>query len=189
MPMNERVKKWVAISPLKITIFIIFIALIMFFVDVTFLRFMELKALDLRMVSRGKIASGGETVIVTIDEKSLSELGRWPWPRTVIARLVDQLKAYGAKVVGFDVIFSEPDENSSLKTIAELSREVEKSGIQDAKLRGFLEKKRSLADTDADLAKSIEKAKNVTLGYFFHTSAKDVGYITPEQIKGLEKSG
>jgi adenylate cyclase len=183
MPMNERVKKWGAISPLKITLFIIFTALILFFMDITFLRFMELKALDLRMVSRGKIASGGETVIVTIDEKSLSELGRWPWPRSVIARLVDQLKAYGAKVVGFDVIFSEPDENSSLKTIAELSRELEKSGSQDANLRGFLNKKRSIADTDAVLAKSIEKAKNVTLGYFFHTSAKDVGYITPEQVK------
>jgi adenylate cyclase len=183
MPMNERVKKWVAISPLKITIFIISIALIAFFMDVTFLRFMELKALDLRMVSRGKIVSGGETVIAVIDEKSLSELGRWPWPRTVIARLIDQLKACGAKAVGFDVIFSEPDENSSLKTIAELSREVERSGIQDAKLKAFLEKKRSIANTDADLAKSIEKAKNITLGYFFHTSAKDVGFIDPEQIK------
>jgi len=67
------------------------------------------------MVSRGKMASGGETIIVTIDEKSLSELGRWPWPRTVMAKLVDQLKAYGAKAVGFDIIFSEPDENSNLE--------------------------------------------------------------------------
>jgi len=105
--MKERLKKLITLSPLKITLFIIFLALILFFMDFTFLRFMELKALDLRMVSRGKIASGGETIIVTIDEKSLSELGRWPWPRTVMAKLVDQLKAYGAKVVGFDIIFSE----------------------------------------------------------------------------------
>jgi len=75
----------------------------------------------------GKMASGGETIIVTIDEKSLSELGRWPWPRTVVAKLVDQLKAYGAKAVGFDIIFAEPDENSSLKAISELSKDVQKN--------------------------------------------------------------
>jgi len=57
----------------------------------------------------GKVATGGETVIVTIDEKSLSELGRWPWPRTTMAGLVDKLKACGAKAVGFDVVFAEPD--------------------------------------------------------------------------------
>ncbi|MBA4396529.1 MAG: adenylate/guanylate cyclase domain-containing protein [Syntrophus sp. (in: bacteria)] len=180
--MIQRLKKWGAISPLKITLFIIFLALFLFFADVAFLRFMELKALDLRMVSRGKLASGGETVIVAVDEKSLSELGRWPWPRTVMARLLDQLKAHGAKVVGFDVIFSEPDENAGIKTIAELSREIERMGLADARLKKLLDKKRGAADTDTELARSIERAKNVTLGYFFHISEKEVGHLTPEQI-------
>jgi adenylate cyclase len=182
-PMKDRLKRWGAVSPLKITIVIIFIALFLFLYDLAFLRFMELKALDLRMVSRGQVASGGETVIVVIDEKSLSELGRWPWPRTVIARLVDQLKAYGAKAVGFDVVFSEPDDNAGLKTISALSKEVERSGISDPRLKQLLEKKRILANTDADLAHSIQNAKNVTLGYFFHTSDKDVAHLTPEQIQ------
>src|SRR5271157_2386434 len=69
--MNERLRKMFSVSPLKITILVIFIALILFFIDVPFLRFMELKALDLRMVSRGKLPAGGETVIAAIDEKSL----------------------------------------------------------------------------------------------------------------------
>ncbi len=181
--MKERLKKWGAISPLKITLFIIFLALILFLADVTFLRFMELKALDLRMVSRGNLSSGGETVIVAIDEKSLSEIGRWPWPRTVMARLVDQLNAYGAKAVGFDIVFSEPDDNTSLKTIAELSKEIEKIGLQNAKLKGLIERKRGAVDTDAALAGSVARAKNVTLGYFFHLSGKEVGHLTPEQIK------
>jgi adenylate cyclase len=181
--MRQRLTKWGALSPLKITLFIVSLALILFFADAAFLRFMELKALDLRMVSRGPVVSGGETVIVAIDEKSLSEIGRWPWPRTVMARLVDRLKAHGARVIGFDVIFSEPDGNTSLKTLSELSSEIEKIGIQDKKLRGLLEKKQGAADTDAALAKSIERAKNVTLGYFFHISGKEVGHLTPEQIK------
>ena len=94
--MNERLKKIISVSPLKITFLVIFIALITFFIDAPFLRFMELKAFDLRMVSKGKLPAGGETVIAAIDEKSLGELGRWPWPRTTIARLVDKLKGYGA---------------------------------------------------------------------------------------------
>ena len=127
MAMHDQLKKIFSISPLKIALLVIFIALIMFYIDVPFLRFMELKALDLRMISRGTLSPGGETVIAAIDEKSLSELGRWPWPRTTIAKLVDRLKGYGAKAVGFDIVFAEPDENSSLKTIADLSQEVEKS--------------------------------------------------------------
>ena len=133
--MRAHIKKWSTLSPLKITLLIILFALILFLSDSTFLRFMELKALDLRMVSRGNLSSGGETVIVAIDEKSLSELGRWPWPRTVMARLVDRLNAYGARAVGFDIVFSEPDDNASLRTLAELSKEMNKAGLQDARLR------------------------------------------------------
>jgi adenylate cyclase len=183
---KERLKKILTVSPLKITVFIVFVALALFFIDAPFLRFMELKALDLRMVSRGALPSGGETVIVAIDEKSLSELGRWPWPRTVIAKLIEVLKGYGAKAVGFDIVFAEPDANSSLKTVAELSREAKDSGIRDTRIFGLLEEKQKLADTDAALARSIEKAGNVTLGYFFHISEKEVGHLTEKEISAGE---
>jgi adenylate cyclase len=184
--MRQRWKKILTISPLKIAILVILIALVLFFIDAPFIRFMELKALDLRMVARGAIPSGGETVIVAIDEKSLSELGRWPWPRTTIARLVDALKDHGAKAVGFDIVFAEPDANSSLKTVAELSKEVKDSGIRDRRIFGLLEQKQTLADTDAALARSIEKAKNITLGYFFHTNDKEVGHLTDQEISAGE---
>jgi adenylate cyclase len=183
MAMNERLKKIFSVSPLKITFLVIFIALIMFFIDVPFLRFMELKALDLRMVSRGKLPAGGETVIAAIDEKSLGELGRWPWPRTTIARLVDKLKGYGAKAVGFDIVFSEPDQNSSLNAIVDLTKEVKKIGIKDERVQGLLNKKRLVADTDATLAKTIKRAKNVTLGYFFLKSSKEAEHLSEKDIE------
>jgi adenylate cyclase len=186
--MNERLKEIFSMSPLKIAIFVIFIALIMFFIDVRFLRFMELKALDLRMFSRGKLPSGGETVIAVIDEKSLSELGRWPWPRTTLAGLVDKLKGYGAKAVGFDIVFSEPDQNSSLNTILDLSKDVKKIGIQDKRIQGLLNRKRMTADTDAALAESISRAKNVTLGYFFYKSKKEAPHLTEEEIEAGEEN-
>ncbi len=50
--------------------------------------------------------------IVDIDEASLAEYGQWPWPRTVLARLVQKLTEQGAAVIAFDVIFAEPDRSS-----------------------------------------------------------------------------
>jgi adenylate cyclase len=113
-------------------------------------------------------------------------LGRWPWPRTTIAKLVDRLKAGGAKAVGFDIVFSEPDINTNLKTIDALTAEMIKSGISDPNVIHLLNKKRAAADTDAILAASIQKAENVTLGYFFHFShkgnEKELAHVTPQRI-------
>jgi adenylate cyclase len=186
--MKEKLKKILSVSPLKIAVFVILIALVLFFVDAPYLRFMELKALDLRMVSRGIFPTGGETVIVAIDEKSLSELGRWPWPRTVLARLVDVLKAQGAKAIGFDIVFAERDENSSLKTMAKLSKDIKSLGVDNRRLLGLLSQQQRLADTDAALARSIQKAGNVTLGYFFHISEKEVSHLTPAEIAAGEEA-
>ena len=80
--MTQKIKDVFQISPYKITLFVILIALVLFLFDFQFLRLVELKTLDLRIASRGELQPGSETVIAVIDEKSLSELGRWPWPRT-----------------------------------------------------------------------------------------------------------
>ena len=50
--------------------------------------------------------------IVDIDEEALAEYGQWPWPRTIVARLVDKLTEQGAAVIAFDVVFAEPDRSS-----------------------------------------------------------------------------
>src|SRR5690349_16393892 len=76
------------------------------------LRVSELKAFDLRMHARAERKPLGEVAIVAIDDKSIAELGRWPWPRTTLARLTQALKSYNAGVVGFDMVFSEPDDHS-----------------------------------------------------------------------------
>src|SRR3984885_2473711 len=49
--------------------------------------------------------------IVDIDEKSLADprLGQWPWPRTRLADIVNNLTRMGAVVIAFDVVFAEPD--------------------------------------------------------------------------------
>ncbi|MGH7357933.1 MAG: CHASE2 domain-containing protein, partial [Candidatus Rokuibacteriota bacterium] len=47
--------------------------------------------------------------LVEIDERSLAAIGRWPWSRDRIARLVDRLREMGVAAIGLDVIFAEPD--------------------------------------------------------------------------------
>ena len=51
-------------------------------------------------------------VIVAIDEKSLTAYGQWPWPRVRLAELVDKIAAYQPAVIGFDILFAEPDRYS-----------------------------------------------------------------------------
>ena len=54
----------------------------LYLLKIPFLEFIELKALDLQFLARGTEKPGSEIVLVTIDEKSLDELGRWPWSRS-----------------------------------------------------------------------------------------------------------
>ncbi|HEX9570385.1 MAG TPA: adenylate/guanylate cyclase domain-containing protein [Rhodospirillales bacterium] len=52
---------------------------------------------------------GKPVTIIDLDEQSLAEIGQWPWPRTTIAKLVQNLMQMGAALVAFDVVFAEPD--------------------------------------------------------------------------------
>ncbi|MFK7866424.1 MAG: CHASE2 domain-containing protein [Alphaproteobacteria bacterium] len=47
--------------------------------------------------------------IIDLDEKSLAEVGQWPWPRSTIAQLLQSMREYKIPVVGFDMIFAEAD--------------------------------------------------------------------------------
>lgn len=69
----------------------------------------ENKLYDANFRLRGPLKPPGEIVIAAIDEKSLKRLGRWPWKREIIARLIDRLAAADAAVVGMDIIFAEKD--------------------------------------------------------------------------------
>jgi adenylate cyclase len=54
-------------------------------------------------------APSGRVALVEVDERSLAEGGRWPWPRDRVAGLLDRIRALGAAAVGLDVLFAEPD--------------------------------------------------------------------------------
>jgi len=73
----------------------------------------RVKTFDLYNILQPREASPKSPVrIIDIDEKSLAELGQWPWPRTLVGDLIAALRDYGVAVVGFDVVFAEPDRTS-----------------------------------------------------------------------------
>jgi CHASE2 domain-containing sensor protein len=65
---------------------------------------LRLRTFDFFQLAAPREASAHPAVIVDIDEESLKALGQWPWPRTVIADLVDRLAGLGAAAIGFDVL-------------------------------------------------------------------------------------
>ena len=77
-------------------------------------------------------STDGQTysVIVDIDEKSLREIGQWPWPRTVLADLFKKSKEAGMLVLGLDVLFAEKDRTSPDL----ISQDLEKRNPKIAKL-------------------------------------------------------
>ena len=101
-------------------------------------------------------------VIVDLDEKSLAEVGRWPWGRNKVARFVDTMFEQEALIVAFDVVFAEPDESSGLLQLNQLAKQEFKDQP------GFAERVRQLQgvlDYDGLLAKSFEN-RPVVLGYY-----------------------
>ena len=68
----------------------------------------ELKSMDLMMRMRGAAPADSRVVVCDIDAAGVDRFGQWPWPRPVLATLVDRLAADGARAIAFDVVFSEP---------------------------------------------------------------------------------
>ena len=78
----------------------------------------DLRFKDIRFRVRGTVQPDQRVIVVAIDGKSVREIGRWPWSREVIARLITGIKEYGAKVAALDIVFSEPQGNGPDQTLA-----------------------------------------------------------------------
>ncbi len=183
-----------SLNPFSITFFSVIFVCILFYVGVPILEMIELKSYDLRFISRGVLKPSPQVILAVIDEKSLDTEGRWPWPRTKIARLIRSLSDSGAKVIGFDIGFIEPDENSNIKFIRRFEQYLERNNLKIDNLKRFLEASKLNADYDLILARAIQESKaRVVLGYFFHMSEKSLKYSLSEehikeQLKRLKNS-
>ena len=121
-------------------------------------------------------------VIVDIDEKSLAEIGRWPWSRNRLADLVDELfEQQKIALLGLDLVFAEQDDSSGLKRLKLLAQ----NELRDQ--AGFTEKLTQIQtslDYDALFAKSLEK-RAVVLGYYLTSDREGrVSGVLPAAVMG-----
>jgi adenylate cyclase len=131
---------------------------------------LESIAYDTRLLFTMPRTRNDQIVIVDIDEKSLAAEGQWPWSRDKMALMVDQLfERYDARVVGFDIVFAEPEETTGLQVLDELSGILEDSPAMRDRLGAL----RQRLDHDQALARSL-KGREVVLGYFF-SGEQDTG--------------
>ncbi len=129
---------------------------------------LEAAAYDARLYVTLPNTIDDSIVIVDIDERSMRLEGQWPWPRAKVARMVDALfDHYDAKVVGFDVVFSEPDGSSGLAKLDELAA----GPLAD--VPGFaaeLEALRPSLNYDQIFADSL-RGRAAVMGYVFRDTA------------------
>ncbi len=106
---------------------------------------------DLYQRTSPRLTQDYPVTIVDIDEKSLAILGQWPWSRSILTQLVDRLREGGAAVIGFDIVFAEPDRLSPNRYAAQLHSE-------DADLKQRLT---AMPDSDDEFAAAIKRAHAV----------------------------
>jgi adenylate cyclase len=180
--MKFSVKSTFAINPTTITFGTIIVVVSLFLSDVSILELVELKTYDLRFRSRGQQQPSSSVVMALIDDKSIEMEGRWPWPRSKIAKLVNILSNNGAKVIGFDIGFFEPSQNAQLEFIEKFSRKMHAMGINNPNVDAFVKNSQAEADNDRMLANAIKNSTaSIVLGYFFHMNAEDINYHIDER--------
>ncbi|MFA7090913.1 MAG: adenylate/guanylate cyclase domain-containing protein [Arcobacteraceae bacterium] len=107
----------------KIGVYVISLLLIMISTSALYIFFPQsLESIDNRFrdymfILRGEIPQNDKVVIVDIDEKSLKQIGQWPWSRDVLSTLLENLTQAGVAIIGFDIVFAEEDRTSPHKIL------------------------------------------------------------------------
>ncbi len=120
---------------------------------------LSLIAFDLYQRASPRPPGNAPISIVDIDDDSLKKIGQWPWPRTIVARMIDHLAAAGAAVIAFDIDFAEPDRTSPKQLLPLLAQ----NGTEIADLARILS---NLPDPDQALATAMRKVP-VVAGFIF----------------------
>ncbi|MBI2456078.1 MAG: CHASE2 domain-containing protein [candidate division NC10 bacterium] len=178
---TRRIPEW------AIGLAITLVVLVTAWIRPAFLEAIEYQLFDLRLKWFGSRAPTQNIAIVAIDEESITKLGRWPWPRSRVAALVDHLAAKGARVIGLGLILSEPEEQSGLTALHTVEEKFQALGS----VKGgpeFLESLRDLRtslDNDAKLVGAVQKAGTVLLPGFASLEGAARGGPSAGKVAGV----
>lgn len=132
-----------------------------------FLATIELKLYDQHFALRGTRPAGDRVVIVAIDERSLRAVGRWPWPRSILADLTRKLASAAPAAIAFDILFSEEEQPGELRAVRRLAERLRRVGAGGPALERELAREAALADHDGRFAEAIRAAGRVVLAMDF----------------------
>jgi adenylate cyclase len=153
-------KKWV--NSFTVALLMSLVSLFTYSLDLELFKLLESKSYDLKVRSRGVRDVTGQVVIVAIDEKSLKEVGRWPWPRTRLAQVISRLTEAGASAIGVDILFPEKDVYVPFTEVKQALHKQDVSGMRSEELINWLEK---ISDSDQQFAEAILKSERTVLGF------------------------
>ena len=182
-------KKRIRLNPFILTIIAVTLGIVAYWVGVPFLDLMELKTIDLRFAARGEVPPGSQVVLAVIDEKSINQEGKWIWPRSKIARLVNKLSQAGARVIAFDIGFLERDNSKTVGAIAQIRKKIDTLELRSPPLEAYLKELAHRSDNDRLLAEAIEASKSkVVLGYFFHMNSQELAHLDARAMDRHEEN-
>ncbi len=136
------------------------------------IRSLERKAYDLGVQASSRTPLD-RVAVIAIDDASIANIGRWPWPRDRLAKMTDLLAAGKARVVANTVFFFEPQIDpgyiyvTRLLDIHKQAAENNESSPRMEQIGGVLNEAELALNTDRILAESIGKAGNVLLPMLF----------------------
>lgn len=142
------------------------------FIGIDFLDILELKFYDFRMAVASGQSETDKIVIVDIDDDSIEKLGRWPWPRSLIADAIRKINQGHPRVIGLNIIYSEPEESKGLSELKQLESLFSQTLLMNTGDEGlqFLDAINASLfrlDSDNKLTEALAAAENVVLPVFF----------------------
>ena len=164
---------YLRLTAFRVTLLVILglIGLYQMTVQSNLMRNLETKLLDLRMQLRGVQRPDVPVALVVIDDQSIAELGRWPWSRRHFATVVQRLTAAGARVIAFDILFSEPERHTDRDALQALRTTFEDLHLpKSPPLQEFQQHLVTLAesaDPDNALAAALHEAQHTLLAFSF----------------------
>lgn len=159
---------------------VIVLVLALFLWAPDFLQAVEVRLYDLHFKLRGTQPQTAERIVIAaIDEKSLAALGRWPWPRSLMADLIRKLSADGAKVIAVDILLSEPEVSGELRAAAQLSERLRTLGLAGSSAGSAVQRELDAytreADRDRQLAEAVRDSGRVVLPIVFEVGPDRTG--------------
>ena len=146
----------------------------------------EMKTFDFRAKLAAPEQRNPDIEIVGISDDDLLELGRFPWPRDILAQGIHHLSLAGARVIALNILFPEPEESAGVKTIKSLKESYESLGLAEQEPGLSFYKQLSEAaydlDKDAKLSSAMKEAGNVLLPITFDTMSSGRDMAVPEFI-------